>query len=147
MQSKAKCNHHIFTSPAASQALRSRETKPQLLPAGPLKSALLSYFALTSDHTQRLQSVRANGKFSSLQATPETPMSRTEDLASIVRNAKVCSPLTHDLHAFSHWKGVSHFGLSVVPGAGKSMPMLYEAGVQERQAERLTSQDDRKRGG
>lgn len=57
--------------------------------AGPLKSALLSYFALTSDHTQRLQGVRANGKFSSLEATPETPMARPDDLHSIVRNAKV----------------------------------------------------------
>jgi hypothetical protein len=57
--------------------------------AGPLKPALLSYFALTSDHTQRLQGVRANGKFSSLVATPETPMARPDDLRSIVQNAKV----------------------------------------------------------
>ncbi len=44
---------------------------------------------MTGDHTQRLQGVRANGKFSSLEANPETPMSRPDNLGSIVRNAKV----------------------------------------------------------
>ena len=62
--------------------------------AGPLKETLLAYYALTSDHTQRLQSVRANGKFSSITASSETPMSRSEDLTSIVQNAKVC-PSSH----------------------------------------------------
>lgn len=59
--------------------------------AGPLKPTLLSYYALTSDHVQRLQGVRANGKFSSTAATSDTPMSKPEDLKSIVADARVSS--------------------------------------------------------
>ena len=59
--------------------------------AGPLKPALLSYYALTSDHIQRLQGVQANGKFSSTAATSDTPMSKKEDLKSIVTDARVSS--------------------------------------------------------
>lgn len=58
------------------------------LAKGPLRETLLNYYALTSDHTQRLQGVRANGKFSSTAATPDTPMNRPDDLRSIVQNAK-----------------------------------------------------------
>lgn len=61
--------------------------------AGPLKSHLLNYYALTSDHTRRLQGVKANGKFSSTAATSDTPIASKEDLQSIVKNAKVTPPL------------------------------------------------------
>lgn len=56
---------------------------------GRLKTFLLDYYSLTSDHTQRLQGVKANGKFSGVDATQDTPMSQQEDLKSIVADAKV----------------------------------------------------------
>ena len=69
--------------------------------AGPLKPTLLSYYALTSDHVQRLQGVRANGKFSSTAATSDTPMSKPEDLKSIVADARVSSqaPMSQCSHS------------------------------------------------
>lgn len=75
---------------------------------GPLKPLLRDYYDLTSDHTQRLQSVKANGKFSSLHATSQTPMSCPEDLKSIVKNCKVPPPQWNEGEAFESLQAYSY---------------------------------------
>ena len=64
--------------------------KSRIRGAGPLKNALLSYYTVTSDHVQRLRGVRANGKFSSSDATPETSMTLKDDLKTVVADVRVC---------------------------------------------------------
>lgn len=68
---------------------KDRNNADSVFVAGPLRSFLINYYALTSDHTQRLLSVRANGKFSDPKATSETPLSRREDLKHVVSELRV----------------------------------------------------------
>ena len=44
------------------------------LATGPLKGSILRFYATTTDHTRRLQSVKANTKFSHPDAGPEHPL-------------------------------------------------------------------------
>ncbi|GAB4819326.1 hypothetical protein N2152v2_006372 [Parachlorella kessleri] len=61
------------------------------LATGPLKGSILRFYATTTDHTRRLQSVKANTKFSHPDAGPEHPLhsSHGEDgLKLVVRELK-----------------------------------------------------------
>ena len=56
---------------------------------GFLRPAMLSFYATASDFTRRLTSVRANGKFSSPDAGPETDwVGVPEALGTVVAHIK-----------------------------------------------------------
>ena len=58
--------------------------------AGPLRPAMLGFYAAASDFTRRLTSVRANSKFSSPSAGPDALMpSRMNDVVAHLRRRQV----------------------------------------------------------
>nr|UAD82042.1 raffinose synthase 2 [Trebouxia lynnae] len=81
------------------------------LALGPMQNKLLQLYAEGGDHSRRLSSVLANGKFSSIEAGPDEPwQEKQEDLSKVVGHIKKEYGLDfvycwHALHAY--WSGVS----------------------------------------
>lgn len=82
------------------------------LATGPFRSTLLRFYSTLSDHTRRLISVRANGKFASPESGPLPGLnSSTSDLKSVVDHIKsqFGVKLVYCWHAAGgFWGGISH---------------------------------------
>ena len=98
-----------------AQAATNRTKKARKKKDGPLRPALLDFYAATSDHVRRLASFRANEKFSRPGAGPAEPMrpGPPEGLASVVADVRerfgVRRVLAwHALHGY--WGGIAPEG-------------------------------------
>jgi raffinose synthase len=82
------------------------------LATGPFRSTLLRFYSTVSDHTRRLISVRANGKFASPESGSSPGLnSTTSDLKSVVDHIKsqFGVNLVYCWHAAGgFWGGISH---------------------------------------
>lgn len=94
---------------------------------GPLRSFMLNFYATEGAFSRRLTSIKANGKFSSPDATKDTSWKqRTENLADVIQYLKEEMHveyvyLWHGLSAY--WSGVSHQR----PDMAKYNPRLLKA--------------------
>lgn len=91
---------------------------------GPLRATLLRFYAHASDHTRRLTSIEANGKFAGPHSGPEAPLSSSGgDLRAVIAAIKA----THGVEYVYIWHAMGAFwgglGLSD-PGVSKYDPKL-----------------------
>ncbi|KAL4431159.1 hypothetical protein ABPG75_006415 [Micractinium tetrahymenae] len=95
------------------------------LTTGPLKGAMLQFFADSTNFTRRLTDIRANAKFSSPYATAEDATSgRREDLRSVVEHLRK----RFNVQYIYCWHGLSAYWSGVSPNApavAKYQPHLY----------------------
>jgi len=81
---------------------------------GPLRSAMLGFYAAASDFTRRLVSVRANAKFSAPDAGPEEPWAgRSERLWEVVAHLKS----KFGLQYVYCWHGLPAYWAGIMPDA------------------------------
>ncbi|PRW56188.1 raffinose synthase [Chlorella sorokiniana] len=90
---------------------------------GPLRTAILKFYAQASSHSYRLLSLKANGKFESINSGDEAPLnSCSEHFGEVVRELKQRCNLTYVLcwNKMGYWSGC----MPGAPGVAKYNPRL-----------------------
>ncbi|KAL4457908.1 hypothetical protein ABPG75_012773 [Micractinium tetrahymenae] len=91
---------------------------------GPLRQAILRFYAQASSHSYRLLSIKANGKFESIDTGDEAPLnSSTDNFGQVVRELKKRCNLQYVYcwHAMmGYWSGI----MPGAPGVARYEPRL-----------------------